>query len=105
MATPLRWRVGADVEVWSTRYQGRVKTTYDKLVAAFGPPTFGPNSVHLSEATCEWRIMFEDTIVATVYDSMSTPETPRNMTDWQVGGYDHLALECVRDALRAEFVK
>jgi hypothetical protein len=98
-------RVGADIEVGNTCYQGDVKTTYDKLVATFGPPTFGPNSIHLSQSTCEWRILFEDTIVATVYDGQILAETPRKMTDWQVGGYDNVAVDCVRDALREQFVK
>ena len=63
-----------------THLQGYVQTTYDNLVARFGPGLGSGD-----KTTQEWILEFSDGTVATVYD-WKEYETPMGMYAWHIGG-------------------
>lgn len=92
-------------DINGTSLQGEVRTTRDKLVAAFGEPNLPGDDYKVST---EWGILFEDGTVATIYDYKETsrydPSYPDELDpsfdDWHVGGFSQAAVKHVHEALR-----
>lgn len=82
---------------------GYVTTTYDKLVKAFGEPTYGESGD--GKVTTEWTLEFDTgngkSIVATIYDWRTyDPSICRDGEfEWRVGGFKADALDAVEAAL------
>lgn len=102
MGRIVNMEVGDGVSVAGTSLMGKVKTTYDELVAVFGPPTYKGGD----KTTAEWNIEFlveedvdeEEYIVATIYD-WKQDSTPVGLHDWHVGGTRIDAVWYVQDTL------
>jgi hypothetical protein len=84
MSFNLDYEVGAPGEYNSngTGLQGYMEATYDQILKVLGPPTYKDED---TKVTCEWVIMFEDDVVATIYD-WKEPETPKGLYEWHIGG-------------------
>ena len=81
-------------------YQGTHMTTYDDLVKTFGQPTRQGDG---EKTTVEWVIKFNDGPVATIYD-WKYGYTPKDFTEWNVGGKSKKAYVNVGFALMKEEV-
>jgi hypothetical protein len=79
MKTPMTFTKGADIN--GTGLQGKIVTTYDKLVAVFGEP----DERNGDKTTVEWHLRFEDGTVASIYD-WKYGTTPMAEAVWNVGG-------------------
>ena len=93
-----------NVKVGGTSIQGRVSTSYAKLVEAFGQPDIGPDGDIDGKVTCEWTMSAEidgTTVMATVYDWKTYSGTPMYGYDWHVGGHDDRAVLLVNAQLNA----
>ena len=82
-----------------TCLQGYVTTTYDRLVALFGEPTY-------SDPSGEDKVQYEWTLktpagIATVYDWKNYGIDARNVTNWHVGGFDKSVVAPITAALAA----
>jgi hypothetical protein len=73
-----------------TCLQGYVRTTFDKIIHAFGAPNIGSSD----KTNSEWALRFSDGTVATIYD-YKEPHTPVKEYDWQIGGHDNRAVQRV----------
>lgn len=82
-----------------TWLQGYTTATRRELEAAFGAPAFEGEG---DKVTTEWEILFDDGIVATIYDwkryELGAPAMDERIT-WNIGGRDPIAVERVKDAL------
>lgn len=95
----MKFEVNSDqISVNGTSHKGYVETTYDKLVKVLGQPKKGSAD---GKTTCEWKIMFDDGKVATVYD-WKTGYTPKDLYRWHVGGHTHEALDCISAVLKTD---
>ena len=72
-----------------THLQGHVDTSYAHLVEVFGPHTEGDEY----KVDAEWAILFEDGVVATIYNYkdgynyLGAEGTPiAGIRDWHIGG-------------------
>lgn len=79
-----------------TSHKGYVETTYNTLVKVFGQPKEGSAD---GKTTCEWRIEFDDGVVATIYD-WKTRTTPKDLYYWHIGGHTHKALDYLETLLK-----
>lgn len=70
-----------------TSYQGTYMTTYDDLVRVFGEPTCKGDG---DKTTVEWIIKFDDGTIATIYD-WKYGHTPKDFTEWNIGGKNRKA--------------
>jgi hypothetical protein len=97
------------VGVCGTSLMGKVRTTYDNLVDAFGEPTYDASHSGDGKVCVEWTLEFiveiedqyeiyEDCITATVY-AWKEASIPYGEYDWHIGGHDFGAVECVETAL------
>lgn len=88
------------VNVEGCHYQGTIRTTYDTLERVFGEPAGGDGE----KTTAQWRILFADGTVATVYDYHynGRPKTPYDEYEWHIGGLDEYAVSSVFDAIEGE---
>jgi len=80
-------------KVNGTSLRGYVLTTYDKLVATFGEPTYLGS--YDEKTTCEWFIEFEDGTVATIYD-WKTGGTPMYPYEWHIGGKNNKVVRLIQ---------
>lgn len=93
----------ASVKTSGSSLIGYVTTTYDKLVKAFGEPTYSESDC--GKVTTEWALEFEteagELIVATIYDWKTyDPSICRDGEfEWNVGGFRRDALDAVEAAL------
>ena len=83
-----------------TSLQGEYLTTYDDIVNTFGEPTQKGDG---EKTTVEWVIKFNDGTVATIYD-WKYGYTPKDFTEWNVGGKSQKAYVNVGFALMMEEV-
>lgn len=74
---------------------GKVETTYDDLVKAFGAPSPASSD---GKTTANWILKFSCGTVATVYD-WKEDETPKGAYPWHVGGKNHRAVQLVAACL------
>ena len=97
------------VNINMTSLQGKITTTYDKLVEVFGEPTMTDASPY-EKVNAQWAIEFKvpftddtgiedfETVTATVYN-WKDGYIPTEKYDWHIGGFDSEAVDCVEKAL------
>lgn len=87
-----------------TCLQGYIDADYDTLVELFGEPDTSEGY----KTDAEWCIVFDDGLVATIYDyktgkNYNGPDgipAPRNR-DWHVGGHAPSAYQRIKDILNS----
>ena len=84
-----------------TSFRGTIKTTYNKLVETFGEPCIHNLPSMLDKVTIEWKLMFGDGTVATIYDWKNYGSQPAKDEEyeWHIGGFVPDAVALVRDAM------
>ena len=97
------------IKTVGTSLQGKVTTTYDKLVEVFGEPTMTDASPY-EKVNAQWTLEFKipftddtgiedfDTVVATIYN-WKDGYIPTEKYEWHIGGFDYQAVECVDKVL------
>lgn len=97
------------VNICGTSLMGKVTTTYDKLVEAFGEPTYDASHSGDGKVIVEWTLDFRvetedgddfDYVTATVY-AWKESSIPYGEYDWHIGGNDYTAVDCVEQVLAA----
>lgn len=97
------------IDTGLTSLVGRLRCSYQELVAQFGKPLPTGKFDHF-KSDAEWHIKFEaGSIVATIYNwkngrNYLGPDGPavEDIRDWLVGGRHALALEYVRDVVQED---
>src|SRR5689334_4275323 len=106
---PLRFMVG-EADLYGTSLQGYLDVPFSRVVEVFGEPN---TDVDGYKVAFEWRIVFADGTVASIYDYKASalydddnpsPEQMRknDFSDWHVGGKSKRADELVRAALTSK---
>ena len=87
------------VNINMTSLQGKITTTYDKLVEVFGEPTMTDASPY-EKVNAEWTVQAKDkdNTVFTVYN-WKDGYIPTEKYDWHIGGFDSEAVDCVEKVL------
>lgn len=86
----MNFRKAKQNEVAMTGLVGYIMTDYKTLVKKLGKP-------HITcgdKVTCEWQIIIENEVVATIYD-WKEQKTPKGMYKWHIGGNGVLAVNLV----------
>jgi len=83
-------------EVEMTSLVGYVMTDYNTLVKKLGNPHIRGGD----KTTCEWQIVIENEVVATIYDWKES-KTPKGMYRWHIGGNSVLAVNLVNKLVRS----
>ena len=93
-----------------TSLRGHVRTTYDKLLAVLGKPTYTDGDPY-EKVNCEWVLdvkakdeMDDDDFTyetVTIYN-WKTGYTPTEEYDWHVGGRNYRAEDLVKEILGLE---
>jgi len=97
------------VNICGTSLMGKVRTTYDNLVDAFGEPTYDASHSGDGKVIVEWTLDFRvetgeyngndfDYIPASIY-AWKESSVPYGEYDWHIGGHDYGAIECVESVL------
>jgi len=95
------------VDICGTSLMGKVRTTYDNLVDAFGEPTYDASHSGDGKVIVEWTLDFRvetddgedfDYVTATVY-AWKVASIPYGEYDWHIGGNDFTAVDCVERVL------
>ena len=98
-----------DVNINGTHLQGYVKTTYDKIVKAFGEPTYTDASPY-EKVNAQWSIEFKipftddtgiedfNSVIATIYN-WKLGYIPTEEYEWHIGGFSNDAVEYVNKVL------
>lgn len=95
----MRYEFDCTDDVSGTYLQGKIRASYDELLAALGEAS--PGDGYKTQA--EWAFKIFDTlearyIYATVYDwKQDVP--PEEVTEWNVGGYCFDAVEAIETIL------
>ena len=101
----LDFTTDVDIPISGTHLQGYVKTTYDKIVKAFGEPTYTDSSPY-EKVNAQWAIEFKvpftddtgiedfETTTATVYN-WKDGYIPTEKYNWHIGGFSNDAVEFV----------
>lgn len=77
-------------DVVGTCYQGKIDTSYHRLVETFGEPEYlGDEKVQV-----QWAIKFEDGTLATIYD-WKEGKRASEVTEWHIGGHTEAAVVSV----------
>ena len=78
-----------DVNMNMSSLQGKIKTTYDKLVEIFGEPTYTDADPY-EKVNCEWTVQTEnedgDIVKFSIYN-WKTGSVPTEEYEWHIGGY------------------
>lgn len=89
------------INVNGTHLQGYVDTSYERLVSLFGEPCTG-----WGKTDAEWEILFDDGLVATIYNYKDGKNYCGSMgleldeiRDWHIGGHDKVVVERVKAVL------
>jgi hypothetical protein len=95
----------SEIDVNGTSYQGEISETFEKLLKVFGTPmgASGDNKVDV-----EWNVMFNDGVVATIYNWKNGPVSmgergtnPVDNTTWHIGGKTDCAIYDVEEILKS----
>lgn len=80
---------------------GYISASLQQLKEAFGDPCYFSPSTY-DKTQIEWRLLFEDGTIATIYDWKRYGVIPNadEVVDWNIGGKNHKALELVQEALK-----
>lgn len=82
---------------WGTSLQGYVQATFTELLEALGEPA--PYESGDGKILAEWLLIDKDTgVVATVY-CYKEKEIPLASHRWHIGGFNHKALDLIREVL------
>ena len=89
----------AEIPVVMSQRFGSISATRAQLQHAFGVPM--PHQ-HDDYVTTEWRIVFADGTIASIYDFRhpTGKPMPDEVLSWSVGGYSRQAVERVHQAFR-----
>lgn len=84
-----------------TFLQGYVKSTYNKLVKAFGLPQVNKGRSEYEKVTIEWVLRFADGTIATIYDWKNYGKQPAADEEfqWNIGGRKPEAVTLVKESL------
>ena len=86
--------VTGNFDVCGTYLQGKVNTSYNRLVEVFGKPTgFASDD---GKVQVEWAVKFDDGTLATIYD-WKEDTNPSDVTEWHIGGFSQAAVYNVID--------
>jgi hypothetical protein len=84
------------IDTNGTFLQGKINLPYSKLEKVLGAPMrFQDDKVRV-----EWDIVFNDGLVATIYDWKEYSRAPHEVTDWHIGGRDYDVVSRVYTILR-----
>ena len=97
------------VNINMTSVQGKINTTYDKLVEVIGEPTMtdaSPYEKVNAQSMLEFKVPFVDKdygddfdyVTATIYN-WKDGYIPTEEYDWHIGGFDSEAVDCVEKVL------
>ena len=90
-----------DVNMNMSSLQGKIKTTYDKLVEIFGEPTYTDADPY-EKVNCEWTVATEnedgDTVKFSIYN-WKTGSIPTEEYDWHIGGYGFDAVDAAYEII------
>jgi hypothetical protein len=96
----------SEIDVNGTSYQGVISETFENLLKVFGTPmgASGDNKVDV-----EWNIMFNDGVVATIYNWKNGPVSmgengtnPVDIQEWHIGGKTISAIYDVEEILQSK---
>ena len=105
MTTLLRFKThnDTDIDVNGTSHQGEISETFDNLLKVFGTPMGTSDD---DKVDVEWNIMFNDGVVATIYNWKNGPASmgvngtnPVDITNWNVGGKTISAIYDIEEIL------
>jgi hypothetical protein len=79
-----------DIDTNGTSFQGEISTTFENLLKIFGTPMGASDD---NKVDVEWNIMFNDGVVATIYNWKNGPVSmgekgtnPVDIKTWHIGG-------------------
>ena len=88
----LRFKTHNDskIDINGTHHVGSISETFENLLKVFGTPMGASDD---GKVDVEWNIMFNDGIVATIYNWKNGPASlglnginPVDLIDWHIGG-------------------
>lgn len=84
-----------------THLQGRISTTFNKLVECFGLPCENNPPSRFEKVTTQWKLRFPCGTIATIYNWKNYGFQPADnaLYDWHIGGYTADAKALVMDEL------
>ena len=106
MNTLLRYEThnDSDIDVNGTSYQGVITETFENLLKVFGTLMGASDD---GKVDVEWNIMFNDGVVATIYNWKNGPASmgsngtnPVNIKTWHIGGKTISAMIDVEEILK-----
>lgn len=75
-----------EIDIWGSFLQDKIEVSYEVLCHIFGEPCADFDA---DKIDAEWRILFEDGKVATIYNWLASSGKPAEyVTQWNVGGED-----------------
>ena len=93
----------SDIDVNGTSYQGEISETFENLLKVFGTP-MGASADN--KVDVEWNVMFNDGVVATIYNWKNGPASmgekgtnPVDIETWHIGGKSDCAIHDVEEIL------
>lgn len=87
-----------EVPIDGTFLVGSIQAQRRHLVAAFGEPIAEGDE---SRINFEWRLQFDDGLVATIYDWKVAPSELDDVVIWRIGGRSVHAIARVHEAFRS----
>ncbi len=106
MNTLLRYKTHNDIniDVNGTSYQGGISETFENLLKVFGTPMGASDD---GKVDVEWNIMFNDGVVATIYNWKNGPASmgsnginPVDNKTWHIGGKTISAVYDIEEILK-----
>lgn len=95
-ATTENWQA-----VSGTSLRGYVTATRDEIEAVFGKPTIAKSEPD-DKVTTEWYLIFEDGVVATIYDwkryGLGAPYNDERI-EWHIGGHNEASVVRIAKSL------
>ena len=82
-------------DVVGTCYQGKIDTSYHRLVETFGLPEYFEDD---DKVQVQWAIKFNDGTLATIYDWKDVKRASE-VTEWHIGGHSQAAVVNVIDEI------
>jgi hypothetical protein len=93
----------SEIDVNGTSYQGEISETFENLLKVFGTPMGASDD---NKVDVEWNIMFNDGVVATIYNLKNGPASmgekgtnPVDIETWHIGGKTISAIHDVEEIL------
>ena len=94
----------SDIDVNGTSYQGGISETFENLLKVFGTPMGASDD---GKVDVEWNIMFNDGVVATIYNWKNGPASmgangtnPVDIRIWHIGGKTISAVYDIEEILK-----